>query len=112
FGLVYETVGFGIKAVLSLRAVTVRFCVSPRPAVIPDRLTVCGPALSVSSGAGFAIGFKVGAWLIGLTVTRKLRETALLVPPPLSVTVTVIVALPLAPATGTYDSVPDVSALL
>ena len=48
---------------------------------------------------GFWIGSSVGAsWLIGLTATVKVCETLLMPPPlvpPLSITVTVIVALPI-----------------
>ena len=36
------TDGLGISAGLLLVAVTVRFCVSPGPAVMPARLIVCG----------------------------------------------------------------------
>ena len=40
-----------------------------------------------------ASALSVGAWLTGLTVTAKVRETTLLLVPP-SLTVTVIVAEP------------------
>ena len=58
---------------------------------------------SRGSPAGLAIGLSVGAWLTGVTVTVKVRMIVLTPPlavPPLSVTVTVIVAVPLALATG------------
>ena len=56
-----------------------------------------------------AIGSSVGIWLTGVTVTTKLCEIALMPPlavPPLSVTVTVMVAVPLAPGTGVMATAP------
>ena len=85
-------------------------CESPGPALMPVRLIVCGGAFS-SSVIGLAIWFSVGGWLTGVTVTVKACEKLLtLAPPvgPLSVTVTVIVAVPLALATGMKESVPVV----
>ena len=52
---------------------------------------------------GLAIAASVGCWLTGVTVTVKVCEIVLTPPlavPPLSVTVTVIVAVPLALGTG------------
>src|SRR5437764_399062 len=76
--------------------------VSPRPAEMPARLIVCGPAFSRIAG-GLAIGLSVGAWLTGLTVTLKVRVKVLTPPlavPPLSITVTVIVAVPVVLGAG------------
>ena len=76
---------------------------SPGPAVMPVRLTVCGAAVfSGAIGAG-CDRVERGAWLTGMTVTMKVWVTVLMPPlavPPLSVTVTVIVAVPLALGTG------------
>ena len=58
---------------------------------------------------GTPIGSSKGAWLIGRTVTVKVWVTVLTPPlavPPLSVTVTVIVAVPFALANGVKVSVP------
>src|SRR4051812_21874387 len=61
------------------------------PALMPVRLTVCAAASSFSvTGLG---AFTVGASLIGLIVTAKVRVMMLLAPAP-SLTVTVIVAGP------------------
>ena len=68
------------------------------------------PAFS-SSVIGLPIWLSVGGWLTGVTVTVKACEKLLtLAPPvgPLSVTVTVIMAVPLALATGIKESVPVV----
>ena len=57
------------------------------------------------------IGSSVGGWLTGVTVTVKVWENVLTPPlavPPLSFTVTVIVAVPLVLATGVKVSVPVV----
>ena len=61
------------------------------PELMPERLTVCRPAFSLR--VTLASVFSVGAWLTGLTVTVKVRETTLLLAPP-SLTVTVMVAEP------------------
>ena len=75
-------------------AVTVRVWDSlAAPEPMPARLTVCWPAFSLM--VTLASAFSVGAWLTGLTVTVKVRETTLLLAPP-SLTVTVMVAEPLA----------------
>ena len=58
---------------------------------MPERLTVCRPAFSLM--VTLASVLSVGAWLTGLTVTVKVRETTLLLVPP-SLTVTVMVAEP------------------
>ena len=49
------TVGLGISPGLLLAAVTVRSCDSPAPAVMPDRITVCGVVVFSVIGAGLAI---------------------------------------------------------
>ena len=67
------------------------------PEEMPDRLTVWSPAFSLR--VTLASVFSVGAWLTGLTMTLKERETTLLLVPP-SLTVTVIVAEPKVEATG------------
>ena len=57
------------------------------------------PAEFSRIGFGVGIGPSVGAWLIGRTTTLNVCEKVLTPPlavPPSSVTVTVIVALPLA----------------
>src|ERR1019366_813405 len=61
------------------------------PEEIPDRLTVWSPAFSLRVTSVRVLS--VGAWLTGLTMTVKERETTLLLVPP-SLTVTVIVAEP------------------
>ena len=69
---------------------------------MPVRLIVCGPAFSAIA-AGLGIGSSVGAWLTGVDVDREGLGDVLTPPlavPPLSVTVTVIVAVPLALGTG------------
>ena len=80
---------------------------------MPLRFTVCGPAFSLivigTSGA------KVGALFTKLTVTVKVLVTASTPPlavPPLSFTITLINALPLALATGVKESVPDAFGLV
>src|SRR5437762_2936104 len=65
------------------------------PELIPERLTVCGPAFS--SIVRLLIGYGGGEELTGLTVTVKERTTVLLLKPPL-LTVTAIVAEPEAKA--------------
>src|SRR4051812_30459020 len=83
------------------------------PALMPDRLTSCGPASSLIDAALSA--FKVGASLAGLIVTARLRDTLLLLPWP-SLSVTVIVTGPLvtvlAFAAGVKVSVPVVFGLV
>ena len=98
----YVTVGFGIRLVLLDVAVTVSTCVSLPPAAIPVRFTVCALASS-KMAAGSAIAARVGASFTAVTVTVKVCvvvATPLLSVPPLSVTVTVMSAVPLALATG------------
>ena len=90
--------GLAISPGLLLTAVMVKFSDWPGPAVMPVRPTVWGVLVFSRMGAGFAIGLIVGAWLTGLTVTVKICEKVLMPPlavPPLSTTVTVIVAVPL-----------------
>src|SRR4051812_40105336 len=95
-----------ISAGLLLTAVTVIRCVSPGPAVMPVRLIVCWAwllAFCSRIDAGLGMTLIVGAWLTGRIVTVKVRETELtpaLAVPPLSVTVTVITAVPLALGVG------------
>ena len=85
-------------------AVTVRVWASfVAPELMPERLTVCNPALSLM--VMLARAFRVGGVLTGLTVTVKDLETMLLLVPP-SVTVTVTVAEPLAVATGVKEIEP------
>ena len=84
--------GVGIRPVLLEVAVTVRVWDSlAAPEPMPERLTVWRPAFSLM--VRLASVASVGAWLTGLTVTVKVRETTLLLAPP-SLTVTVIVAEP------------------
>ena len=61
------------------------------PELMPERLTVCNGAFSLRLRLARALS--VGAWLTGLTVTVKVRETMLLLAPP-SLTLTVMVAEP------------------
>ncbi len=98
--------GFGISAALLLSAVTVSTCVSPPPAVMPLRFTVCAPASSrIAAGSGMASS--VGGSLSPDTTTVNVRDTVPLSPgvprllsrPP-SVTVTVMIALPETLASG------------
>ena len=79
------------------------------PEVMPERLTVWRPAPSLM--VTLASVFSVGAWLTGLTVTVKVRETALLLVPP-SLTVTVMVEEPWALATGVNLNEPVVLGLV
>ena len=79
-------------------AVTVSVSASlAAPEEMPERLTVWAEAFSLR--VTFAKALSVGAWFTGLTVTVKVRETTLLLVPP-SLTVTVTVAAPKALATG------------
>ena len=66
--------------------------------MIPLRFTVCSPASSRIAG-GSGIAFSVGGSFTAVTFTVKVRENVF-VPPPSSVTVTVMIADPLAFATG------------
>ena len=95
-------IGFGIRVGLLLVAVIVTvWALSPGPGPIPARFRVCVPTFSrIVIGA---IALIVGGWLTAVTVTTKLCEK-LVIPPlavlPLSLTVTVIVAVPLVFAVG------------
>src|ERR1051326_348175 len=81
FGLVYDTVGFGIRLVLLDVAVTVRVWVSfAAPEEMPERFTVWRPEFSLTVTSARAL--TVGGWLTGLTVTMNVRETMLLLVPP------------------------------
>ncbi len=87
--------------------VTDRVCVAPPPAAMPLRLTVCWPAFSLI--VAFDGVLIVGAMLIWLTVTVNctlVESTPPVAPPLLSVTVTVIVAVPKLFAAGVKVSVP------
>ena len=91
-------VTLGIKAVLSLVAATTIVSVPPLPSERPVSGTVCIPGVTVSIRGLTANGAIVGGWLTGDTVTVKLCLKTLTPPlatPPLSITVTVIVAVPL-----------------
>ena len=97
------TVGLGISAGLLLVAVTVRSCVVAGAGGDARQVDRLRARRSRGSAAGLAIGSSVGAWLTGVTVTVKVWVTVLTPPlavPPSSITVTVIVAVPLALATG------------
>ena len=96
----YVTVGLGISAVLLDVAVTVSTWVSPPPAAIPVRFTVCALASS-RIAAGFAIVSRVGASFTAVTVRTKV---SLVVAVP-SLTVTVIVDAPNWLAAGVAVSV-------
>jgi len=86
------TEGVGISPVLLEEAVTASVWFSlAAPEDMPARLTVWRPAFSLM--VTLASALSVGGWLTGFTVTRKVRETMLLLVPP-SLTVTVIVAEP------------------
>ena len=78
---------------------------------MPDRMIVCGVVVFSRIAGGLVIPLSVGAWLTGVTVTVNDCETVLLLPP-LSVTVTVIVAVPLTLATGVMESEPVVLGLV
>ena len=80
------------------KAVTVSVWLSPPPAVIPDRFTVCSPASSRIAG-GSGIAFNVGGSFTAVTFTVNVRVTVC-VPVPPSSTVTVMIADPFAFATG------------
>src|SRR3954454_21700713 len=108
------TVGLGMIVGLSLVAVTLGIVcpLSPGPIVMLLRLTIFVPFSSTVVGG---IVSSVGGWLIALTVTEKVREkvlTPLLAVPPLSDTVTVMLAVPLWLGAGRRVSVPELSGLL
>src|SRR5947209_8580277 len=88
--------------------------VSPGPALTPLKLTRCCAAFSKIAG-GLLIVPSVGDWLTAVTVTGKLWVTLLMPPlavPPLSVTVTVIVAVPLVKSVGVKEIRPVVFGLV
>src|SRR4051794_8050168 len=92
------TLGSAIRFGVLDVAVIVRVWLSlPAPLVMPVRLIVWAPLSSLI--VTFAIGSRVGESFTALTVARKVLVTTLLEPPP-SLTVTVMVALPLAFAAG------------
>ena len=69
-----------------------------RPSLIPVSVTDCGPGESGNTIGLGVIGLSVGVWLIGFTVIAKMRVVVGLPPltvPPLSVTLTVMKAVPL-----------------
>src|SRR5882672_1807578 len=74
------------------------------PELIPVRLT--NWAGESSGMLGLPIGSSVGGSFTGLTVTVKVRVTMLLEPPP-SLMVTVIVVEPDRLATGVNETVPE-----
>src|SRR5947208_945907 len=68
------------------------------PALMPVRSIVCSPAFSRIGVMGVIVSI-VGGWLTALTVTGKVWVTVSWPPlatPPLSITGTVIVAVPLS----------------
>src|SRR5437588_675516 len=73
------------------------------PEVMPESETVCGPGFSLR--VRLEIGLRVGGWFTQLTVTLKVRVTVLFVEAP-SLTVTLIVAVPLALCTGVNVRLP------
>ena len=86
---------------LSLVAVIARVCVSLSPSVMPDRGMVTRPAFSAIE-MGLGIALSVGAWL-GVTVTVNVTMVVFWPPlavPPLSITVTVMSAVPTVLGTG------------
>ena len=95
-----------MSAVLSLLAVMVKsWPESPAPMPRPVRLTVCSPEFA-GMEAGGLIALIEGAWLtkLLLTVTVNCCGIDVFWPPPtvppLSITTTVITAVPLAFGTG------------
>ena len=86
---------------------------SPGPGLMPVRCTICCPAFTATL-AGVGDKSSVGAWLTGVTVTMKVWVVEAVAPPlmPLSVTVTVIVAVPLALGTGVKTTDPTVFGLV
>src|SRR4051812_30971452 len=96
-------VGVGMRVGLLERLVAVKVwpASSAGPALIPARFTVCTPASSLKERLPKALS--VGASFTALTVTVKVLVTALTPPlavPPLSVTTTVMTAVPLLLAAG------------
>src|SRR5262249_56718719 len=91
-------------AVLSDEAVTVSDWLSPPPALMPARFTVCSPASSGIAG-GFGIGFSVGGSLTAFTVSVNDVNEVCSTPPTVFFTVIVIVATPDALASGVSVSV-------
>src|SRR5258705_80244 len=76
FGLVYVTVGFGIRPVLLEVAVTVKVWFSfVAPEEIPERGTVWVPAFS--GMVTLVSAFNVGVWFTEFTVTMNVRVTML-----------------------------------
>src|SRR5262245_46171415 len=67
--------------------------ISPPPAVIPLRFTVCSPASS-GTGAGSGIASSVGGSSTGFTVNRNESDAVSVVPPEVNDAVTVMVAVP------------------
>ena len=114
-GLVYVTAGCGINPGRSDTAVTVSVCASSAaPVPIPESATVCAPASS-RTGAGSDIAASVGASFTPVTVTAKLTVTESTPPfatPPLSLTTTVTVAVPLLSTAGVNLSVPVADGLV
>src|SRR4051794_4468245 len=81
------TIGSGISEVLLLLAVTVRLWSTPAPALMPERVIVCTPAVAGIAG-GLGIGLSVGATLTWTTLMARDPEPMLLIAPP-SLTVNV-----------------------
>src|SRR5262249_8725553 len=79
-----------MSAVLFDVAVTVSGSISPPPAVIPERLTVCRPESS-GIGAGFGIAFSVGGSSTADTVSRNVSDAGSVVPPAVKDAVAVMV---------------------
>src|SRR5260221_10637683 len=104
FGLVYLTVGFGISAVLFDEAVPVSIWLSPPPAVMPDRLTVCCAASSRIAG-GFGMIFRVGGSFTRVTVSTNVSVMLRTVPPIVFLTLTLVVIVPFRSAAGGMGSV-------
>src|SRR5438093_473861 len=77
---------------------------------MPERLIVWRPASSRIAG-GSGIAFSVGGWFAAVTFTVNVRENVS-VPPPLSVTVTVMIADPFTSPTGVKLSDPVVFGLV
>ena len=105
------TVGWGTRSVLLLLAVTCRGWLSWPPAVMLASWIVCRGASS--SIVVVLMPLSVGGTLAWATLTMKMRVVLTLSPvvaswlsAPASVTVTVMVAVPEASATGVYLSEP------
>src|SRR5262249_3094865 len=104
FGLAYVTVGFGTTLVFPEDAVTDKVCCSfAAPELIPDRPAVCKPAFSLI--VTVTIGLTILSLHDAFTISVNDRVMILLLVPP-SLTVTVIVAVPDALATGVNASEP------